>query len=244
MRPDDASEIRALPLFRDIREETFADLVTAGFLQRFPSGVTLIQERERADFLHIVTDGLVEMYAGTEGEETTLDLVQPLGTFILAAVLKDQVYLQSARTIEKSRIVMIPAEKVRQAMTQDAAFMTAIVMELAGGYRQAIRDLKNLKLRTGTERLANWMLGQAGEGNRVPLPCEKRVLASRLGMTPENLSRGFATLRAHGVVVSGSDIEITHRDALIRYARPDPLIDQREADTRFPPAPGPAMAKA
>ena len=228
MRPEDIAEIRHLQLFMDCGQDTFDELMRAGFLQRFPPGVVLIQENDPADFLYIVVDGLVEMFATNAGRETTLAFVHPIGTFILAAVLKDSVYLQSARTLEKSRVLMIPAENVRKAMHHDVAFMSAIVAELANCYRNMVRDLKNQKLRTGTERLANWLLRtnrfQNADG-LVELGIEKRMLASRLGMTPENLSRAFATLGSCGVEVNGRIIHLHNIDDLIRFAKPTPLID-------------------
>lgn len=228
MRREDAGEIRRLELFRDCADETYDALVTAGFLQRFPPGVVLIQESEPADFLYVVVEGLVEMYGSHAGRETTIGFVRPIGTFILAAVLKDQVYLQSARTLEKSRVLMIPAANVREAMQRDTAFMSAIVGELASCYRNMVKDLKNQKLRTGTERLANWLLranGQQGGGGVVELGIGKRVLASRLGMTPENLSRAFSTLGPYGVVVNGPTIRFQDIDALTSFAKPSRLID-------------------
>jgi len=230
MRNEDVAAIRELPLFRDVAGATFESLVETGFLQRFPPGVMLIEEHDPADFLHIVVEGLVEMFGTTAGRETTIELVRPIGVFILAAVLSDQVYLQSARTLGKTRILMIPAEKVRGGMERDPAFMRAVVMELARGYRRTIKDLKGQKLRTGTERLANWLLGAQREqgGGQVEIPFEKRVLASRLGMTPENLSRAFNGLRGCGVVVRGAVVEITRPAALVELARPDPLIDEPE----------------
>lgn len=230
MRPEDAAAIRDLPLFRDAREETFVQLVRAGFLQRFPPGVVLINESDPADFLHVVVEGLVEMFATSGGRETSLSVVRPVGAFILAAVLNDQVYLQSARTLEKSQVLMIPAETVRAALGSDPAFTRAVVTELARGYRRAIKEVKNQKLRTGAERLANWLLQEAarGDGDNVRLLFEKRVLSSLLGMTPENLSRAFSTLRAHGVSTRGSEIVIQNRSTLLAFARPDPLIDAPE----------------
>lgn len=228
MRREDAGEIRQLELFRDCADDTFDALVTAGFLQRFPPGVVLIQESEPADFLYVVVEGLVEMYGSHAGRETTIGFVRPIGTFILAAVLKDQVYLQSARTLEKSRVLMIPAPNVREAMQRDTAFMSAIVSELATCYRNVVKDLKNQKLRTGTERLANWLLRaneQQGDRGVVELGIGKRVLASRLGMTPENLSRAFATLGPYGLVVNGPTIRIEDLEELIRFAKPSRLID-------------------
>ena len=228
MRAEDASEIRELRLFRGCSDETFSDLVEAAFLQRFPAGVELIHENEPADFLYIVVDGLVEMYAAHNGRETTIGFVHPLGTFILAAVLRDQVYLQSARTLRRSRILMIPAESVRRAMEHDRGFMTSIVSELAMCYRNIVKDLKNQKLRTGAERLANWILrahGHQKSNGVVRIDVEKRTLAARLGMTPENLSRAFNTLGPYGIEVRGPEIQIRNIEDLQLFAKPDPLFD-------------------
>ena len=44
-------------------------------------------------------------------------------------------------------------------------------------------------------------------------------------MTPENLSRAFASLSSQGVVVHGPEVTLTRPEALERLARPTPLID-------------------
>ena len=105
---------------------------------------------------------------------------------------------------------MIPAQTVRDVFDRDAAFARAIVSELAERYREIVRSLKNEKLRTSAERLANWILradAQQGHQRCVELMFDKRTLASRLGMTPENLSRNLALLAKYGVKSSGRDIE-------------------------------------
>jgi CRP/FNR family transcriptional activator FtrB len=228
MRPGDAEEVRALPLFRDCRDDVYTELLANSFLQRFPPGVELIHEHDPADFLHVVVEGLVEMGASHAGRETTLSFVRPYGTFILAAVLKDQVYLQRARTLEKSRVLMIPAPAVRAAIHADNGFMAAVVVELATRYRDTVKELKNQKLRTGAERLANWLVrhhAEQGAAGTLSIGVEKRVLASRLGMTPENLSRAFATLGAYGVEVQGPKVVLSDLRSLERLAKPTSLID-------------------
>ncbi|MFC5757571.1 cyclic nucleotide-binding domain-containing protein [Rhizobium sp. GCM10022189] len=231
IRPENAAKVRQLELFATGSETTFLSFTETGFVQRFPRGMVLFRENEPADFLHVVLGGTVELFAGSDKRETTLDIVRPVGVFILAAVLNDEVYLQSARTLEPSDILMIPAEKVRAAMDTDPGFARAIVMELARSYRRTIKDLKGMKLRTGAERLANWLLRadkeQGGTGE-IDIRIEKRTLASRLGMTPENLSRAFSTLRPHGIEIDGSRVEIVRPDALIAFAAPDPLVDDPE----------------
>jgi CRP/FNR family transcriptional regulator, transcriptional activator FtrB len=229
MRPQDSELIRALPLFRGMSDVQFGELVHAAFLQRFPAHVTLIKEGEPPDFLHVVVDGTVELFATDRGSETTIDILHPVTTFILAAVIQDDVYLKSARTLTPGQILMIPAESVRSVFGQDAMFARAVVSELAMRYRGVVRELKNQKLRTGVERLANWILQMDTHGGgtgRFTLGYDKRTIASLLGMTPENLSRNLATLSADCIASEGRDIAITDRDRLVRIATPNPLIDR------------------
>ena len=226
MRPEDSAELRALPLFSEMSEDAFAVVLRGAYVQNFPPGIDLIAEGDPADFLHVVMAGGVEMLGGWNGRDTTVMTIYPVAAFIVAATIKDQPYLMSARTLEKSRIALIPSEDVREAFSMDPAFARAVVTELANGYRGAIKSLKNLKLRSGVERLANFLIQQRGDGpDTFELKLEKRRLASLLGMSPENLSRAFNSLRAYGVVVDGPTITLGDPRALIRLAKPRPLID-------------------
>ena len=229
MRESESKLIRSLPLFKNVSDHHFDELVSTGFLQRFPQGVMLIQEGDLPDFLHIVVEGSVELFAQHDGHETALDIMEPVTTFILAAVIHDDVYLKSARTLTPAQILMIPAQAVRDVFDRDAAFARAIVQELATRYRCVVRSLKNEKLRTSTERLANWILQEEahqGHQRQVALTIDKRTLASRLGMTPENLSRNLAKLSKFGVTNSGHDFIIDDIAALRQFAKPNSLIDQ------------------
>lgn len=228
MREDDKQLLRDLALFAQMEEPHFETMLKGGFFQRFPREVVLIEEGAPADFLHIVVDGLVELYATCNGRQCTMAVLRPISTFILAAVLKDAPYLMAARTVEPSHILMIPAENLRAAMAADAGLARAMVAELSACYRSVVKALKNQKLRSGVERLANFLLrlDEAQDGiGIIRLPFEKRMLASILGMTPENLSRAFATLKLYGVQVNGAEIRLNLIDDLRVLAKPNPLID-------------------
>jgi CRP/FNR family transcriptional activator FtrB len=230
MRASDFPRVRELHLFAGMAGENFEALVEAAFLQRFPAHVQLIREGEPADFLHVVIEGMVALTASSASKEATLGIVRPVSTFILAAVITDKPYLKAARTLEPSLILMLPAEKVREIFAQDVTFARAVVDELSMRYRDVVRELRNQTLRNSLERLAAWIVRReaidGGEG-LVTIPYDKRTLASRLGMTPENLSRNFQLLTEHGAHVDGRDITITDRARLVALARPDPLTDSR-----------------
>ena len=228
MRIAELELIRDLPLFHDMTPVNFDKLTEAALLQRFPARVELIHEGALPDFLHVVVEGSVELYAQHAGRETTLDILRPITTFILAAVIRDEPYLKSARTMTEARILMIPAEALRDTFSRDAAFARAIVNELAKRYRSIVRALKNEKQRTSCERLANWILKtdeQQGGSGHVTFEYDKRTLASLLGMTPENLSRSFSQLKKYGVRSTNCGLAIEDRDVLRSYAQPTPLID-------------------
>lgn len=228
MRPDEIDDMRRLPLFSGVNAQLVESMLRGAYLQRFPAHVELAREGDPADFMHVVVEGQVEVYAAYRDRETTIAVLGPGHSFIVAAVVLDRVYLKSARALVASRILLIPAEAVRDAFAADAAFARAMAMELAHAYRGVVKELKNQKLRSSLERLSNWLLAHdaaTGQAGIIELPFDKKVLASRLGMAPEVLSRSFASLQAYDVAVSGATVRIGDRAALMRLAQPASTID-------------------
>ncbi len=230
MRNAEKETVRSLELFSDMSDKHFEELLVGSFLQRFPASVILFSETDLTDFLHVLIDGQVELFASTNNREGTMTLIRPVATFVLASAITDGVYQLSARTLQSSQILMIPAQNIRAAMSEDRKFAERSVRELAHCYHGVVRAYKNMKLRTAVERLANYLLVQhrrQGESHALVLPVEKRVLASMLGMTPENLSRSFVTLKPYGVKVDGSEVSITKLKDLETLAKPSALIDNK-----------------
>ncbi len=176
MRQEDFQQMRALHLFDGMAEGHVESILRVSFLQRFPAHVELVREGEPADFLHMVIDGQVEVYSSYRQRETTVSILGPGHCFIVAAVLLDRVYLKSARALSPSRVLLIPADTVRQYFEKDVHFARSLAIELAIAYRGIVKELKNQKLRSGLERLANWLLSrniETGATGRFDLPFDK-----------------------------------------------------------------------
>lgn len=219
---------RLLPMFAGVSDDTFQRVTEQARFLRAPANTTLLLEGDAVDFLHVLLSGQVELQGSWKDRETTVAVLRPMSSFILAAVVLDAAALMSARTLEPSELLLIPGAAIRGSMTDDVAFAAAIARELSGSFRTMVRTIKNHKLRNGNERLVNYLLmlrAKTGSHSDVKLPHEKRVLASLLGMTPENLSRAFSTLTEYGVSVDGQDIHLGRLRDLERLARPEPLID-------------------
>lgn len=231
MRANEIDQMRKLRIFNGVSDKHVSEMLRVSFLQRFPAGVELVREGDPADSLHVVVDGQVEVFSAYRDRETTVAVLGAGQCFITAAVVLDRVYLKSARTLAASQVLLLPAAAVREVFAEDAAFARCLAMDLAASYRMVVKELKNQKLRSGLERLANWLLtyrGEKGGAGRLELPFEKKVLAARLGMAPEVLSRAFSALAPYKVKVTGAVIEIRDEDALTKLARPTPTIDDPE----------------
>ncbi|MBY0333218.1 MAG: cyclic nucleotide-binding domain-containing protein [Acetobacteraceae bacterium] len=228
---NDLTEIRRLPLVRDIAPARVNPLLREAALRDFAANATVVHEGRRPEFLHIVVEGSLEVFASHRGRERSLVVVGPGQSFVVSAVLLDRPYLKAVRALEPSRILMIPAGAVRTAFADDGGVARALARDLALSYRNMVKELKNQALRSGLERLANWLLAQdakTGGTGRFDLPFEKRALAARLGMVPEALSRGFAALAAHGATVRGASVTLHDPEALARLAQPCPTIDDHD----------------
>lgn len=228
MRAEEAERMRRLRIFDGVDKSHVDAMLRASFLQKFPAGVVLVHEGDQADFLHVVVEGKVELFSAYRDRETTVSVIGSGNCFITAAVVLDRVYLKSARSLTTARVLLIAADAVRRCFDEDPAFARCLANDLAGAYRALVKELKNQKLRSGLERLANWLLShraEQGNASRFELPFEKKVLAARLGMAPEVLSRSFSALAPYKVKVAGSTVEIRDIEALARLARPSPTID-------------------
>ena len=228
MRAHELVQLKSLPLFSEMAAQGLETLLDAALLQQFPAGVTLIHEGQPADFLHVLVDGLAEIFTEQNGAEWGISLINPVSTFILAAVVTDQPYLNSARTLANSRILLIPRQRVRAVFDEDVTFARIVARELAQAYRLSVKKLKGYMARSSAERLANWILTEAhGEASRknIVIPFDRGTLASHIGTTRENLSRSLALLTDHGVRARGREIVIDNKDQLEAFAHPQPLID-------------------
>lgn len=212
MRASDHELLGASPVLAGLAPERLGELLEGAFVHSLPRGAVLFQQGGEARFLHVVLAGRIALMAGSaDASETVVEFFKAGDLFIAPAVVLDLPYLMSARVVEDARVLMLPAERFRGLLARDHALTTAVMRELARHWRLLVRQIKDLKLRSAPQRLASYLLTltDASRGAAsVTLPEERRLLAARLAMTPESLSRAFATLRALGVGGRGRRVTI------------------------------------
>jgi CRP/FNR family transcriptional regulator, dissimilatory nitrate respiration regulator len=91
--------------------------------------------------------------------------------------------------------------------------------------RCLVVQVEQLTIRSATERVAGFLLRLCPHANGsavIDLPLDKVLIAGRLGMQPETLSRSLAKLRAHGVATKGGIVTVGDIAALRRLSARGP----------------------
>ena len=226
----DRKAVRKLPLFDGLDEGIADDLLVKANIQRVAAGKLLFTEGSVPSHLYALLSGTAELFTAHSPRESGILLMSVGDMFMPAAVLFDEPYLNSARALTRSKILLLDAEAVRSAFGRSHEVAVRMSRVLAGHFRMSVRHLIDLKTRTAAQRLAAFLLrlvDGCGSGS-VELPVPKRSLASRVGMTAETFSRTLQTLAEHGLVVRGTRVILRDRAAIDRFCGPAPYSDPTE----------------
>ncbi|MCX5496228.1 helix-turn-helix domain-containing protein [Kaistia dalseonensis] len=223
------SEAEVLPILAGMSAARRQDLLANAILHSVPTGTVLFEQGEVPNFQLIIVSGSAQLLGKSgAGREVLIETVRAPDLIIPAAVVSGAPYLMQARVPEPSRFLLVQADVFRDAAAADPVLAQAVIGSLATQFRRMVRQIKNLKLRTTTERVGCYVLAlsaRQGTPDRAVLPYEKTLIASELGMTRESFSRTLASLENSGLQVEGQTILIRDARSLAAACHPDPLID-------------------
>ncbi|KIL98428.1 cAMP-binding protein [Paramagnetospirillum magnetotacticum MS-1] len=221
LRPEDLAALARLPLFSDLSPAILAEITTDSAVIRYARNDIIFRQGDAADALRVVLDGQVGL-TGTvaDGGETMVEILKSGEMFIAAAVLTEKPFLMSAVALQPSRILTLPGERFRRNVREKSDLAYIMLTSLSRHFRTLVREVKDLKLKSAAQRLALYLIGLTArrEGSTiVRLPHSKSVIAARVGVRPETLSRAFGHLKSQGVVVDGNAVSIADIPALRAY---------------------------
>ena len=110
---------------------------------------------------------------------------------------------------------------VTELIEQDSSFAMKLLAGMAIRLHGLIHDVETYSLRSSTQRVIGYLLQVADSDSpcEVALPTSKQVIASRLNLTPETLSRIFHDLVETGhISVQGKRITLHDPVKLARHS--------------------------
>lgn len=221
----DFRTLKNLALFSGISESQVRDLLMPATVRIFSHNTMLFLHGDDAAQFYVIFDGWVKLFRETEdGHESVIHVIAPGESFAEAAIFDGSNFPVSAVTVGPARLLIVPAASFIRRIHDDADLAMNILASMARWNRRLVNKLEQLTVKSSAERVATFLLErcQAQDGEcEIALPHDKSLIAARLGMQPETLSRSLAKLRGIGVTSKSGVIAIPDVAKLRQFAKGD-----------------------
>ncbi|WP_413870163.1 Crp/Fnr family transcriptional regulator [Albidovulum sp.] len=226
LTPEHEAIARKSLLLAGTGDEVAAKVLAWARLRSFDRGATIFLQGERASAIYIVVSGWVKLYrVAPSGAEAVVGVFTRGHSFGEAVAFRHDVYPVAAEAATDCELIRIEADAVLRLIESNPQIAVSILTATFAHLHSLVAQVEQLKAQTGAQRVAEFLLELAhcDEGRcEVTLPYDKVLIAGRLGMKPESLSRAFQKLRKVGVKVLQNHAEIADLAALRDYAEEDP----------------------
>lgn len=181
-------------------------------LRNFVRGEVICLQDEPAETIKIVVKGCIKLYrVSLSGHEAIVDAL-PIGeSFDEVAAMQGLPCPVTAEAISDCTMMFLDVSAIRACENAEREMNAVVLNKTSTHIDYLVRHIEQLKAMNGMQRLSEFLIEQcdvdAGRQN-FELPYEKSVLAGKLGMKPESLSRAFGRLRKLGVRSSMKRVSI------------------------------------
>jgi CRP-like cAMP-binding protein len=132
-------------------------------------------------------------------------------SFAEAVAFTGNRYPASAEAVSETRVVRIPADHIVRCIRESPDIALAMIASTSQHLHLLVQQVEQLKAQSGVQRVAEFLVSLAPVEHGscvIALPYDKVLIAARLGLKPESLSRTFAKLRSIGVAVHASHVAV------------------------------------
>jgi CRP-like cAMP-binding protein len=204
-----------LPLFRGLAPDELARLAAGTSKRLLVRGEVLFREGEPSTGVHAVVYGRVKLYnAGDGNRERVIEVVGPGHSFGEPVMFLGKPYVVSASALTDALVLHVARDTIEAELACNPRLAAHIIGALAQRLESLVREIQDYAVGSGARRFVAWLLRQPGAREAagaavVTLPGAKRVLAARLKVSPEHLSRILRELTAAALIeVHGREVAI------------------------------------
>ncbi|MBX9634835.1 MAG: Crp/Fnr family transcriptional regulator [Magnetospirillum sp.] len=210
--PQLAAQVMALPLFGGIDHSVLEKLMADATALSCERRTLLFSAGTTADCFYIVLEGQVKLFALTpDGRESIVEVFTPISSFGEAVMLSQGAFPLHAEVIEDATLIRVGRRAFVNTLRSDHAVAYRMLASMCRWHQRLSGEIRHLKQLPPWQRVAEFLLAltDTREGEAlVALPFNKEVLASRVGIRRESLSRVLARLRDLGVRTEGNAVRI------------------------------------
>ena len=220
--------LRQCHLFSRLGDAGFEQILAHTRLVDLAENDRLFEQQQPAREIFLLRSGQVKLaLISPEGHEKVIDLISPGVTFAEAVMFSGSpVYPVTATALVVSQVWCIDAATYEGILRQSTDACFAVMAQMSRRLHWQIAELDRLTLHNAAFRVVAYLLEQEQlPGTRqaaavVQLDTAKHVIASRLSVTPETLSRTFAWLSRGGYLdIADNSVRIHDVEKLRAYGQ-------------------------
>lgn len=209
------AQLRQVPLFSELGDEDIARIARHSRERKLARGEVLFQRGDMPRGFFCVLRGQVKLaFSSAQGNEKVVEVIGAGQSFGEAVMFMERPYPVFAEALADSTLLAIGHDAILGQIDENPRFARKLLAGLSIRLHSLVRDVETYTLRSSMQRVIGYLLQLTPEDLnagqcRIDLPTSKQVIASRLNLTPETLSRIFHDLAESGLItVAGRHITL------------------------------------
>ena len=181
-------------LFEDLDPELTDRLANKATWLELHRGDVIFEEGAAPTHLYIVDDGRIAIANRSfDGRESVVALMEPGDLFGEMGLLDNMGRSAEARALERSKVLALPYEPVRDLYEEQPALLWRVVAMLTRRLRAMDQALADSVFLDVTGRTAKRLLELAGDDDEFTLPITQEELAGMVGASRERVNKAIAS---------------------------------------------------
>ncbi len=211
------------PLFQALSPEQLERISCSIQDVRLGKGEVLFRAGEKPSGFFMVAYGQIKLLiTSSGGDEKVVEIIGPRQSFGEAVMFLQRSYPVTAVALIDTWLLKAPQAAVDELLDNDPLFARRMLAGLSFRLHSLVQDVEAYSMRSSTQRVIGFLLQHIPEDSpetqEITLPTTKLVIASRLNLTPETLSRILNELGQHQLIeVHGRQIRIISQHGLRAY---------------------------
>lgn len=214
--------IRSHYLFAGLDEPVFDTLASQISIESYDKGEVLFHRGDPAHAFYYIENGQIELsLISPDGQKKIVEVIPHGRTFAEAIVfMREARFPVSAEALSDTIVYRIPNDAYHGLLKENSDACMRLLSDVCRHLHQRVQEIERLTLQNARNRLASYLIDHAVETDddeaTVRLDLPKHIIAARLSITPETLSRLLRAMSEDGILTVDDRLVFVHSLARLR----------------------------
>ncbi len=214
--------IRQHYLFSGLDDDIFDTLAAEIGIEAYEKGEILFHRGDPALAFYYVESGQIELsLISPDGQKKIIEVIAHGRTFAEAIVfMREGKFPVTAEALSDSVVYRIPNDTYRGILKNSSDACMRLLSDVCRHLHQRVQEIERLTIQNARSRLSSYLIDHIVETDddeaTVRLDLPKHIIASRLSITPETLSRLLRSMADDGILTVDDRLVFVHSLARLR----------------------------